>query len=86
MLIELVNKLISIREPVLKDTLIFLVKTYLKPVLDNFQKINHYEFYLCNIHIELYRVCIEVQMISKQVIIELVRLNATEDVIWNASY
>ena len=38
MSIELVNKLISNRELVLKDIPIFLVKTHLKPILGNFQK------------------------------------------------
>ena len=34
---ELIDKVVSIREPVLEDILIFLVEAYLKPVLDNFR-------------------------------------------------
>jgi len=35
--IELIDKVFSIKEPVLEGILIFLVKAYLKPVLGSFK-------------------------------------------------
>lgn len=40
---KLINKPIPIWEPVLEDVLIFLVESYLKPVLDNFKKLYNYK-------------------------------------------
>ena len=58
--IELINKLVSIIKPVLKDVLIFLVEAYLKPVLGNPRKIGYCRINFCNIYIKLYRVSVEI--------------------------
>jgi len=79
-LAKLINKLVLIREPVLKDTLIFLVKAYLKLVLGNSQKINYCKVYLWNVYIELYRIFMEVQIALEWEIIKLVRLSITKDI------
>ena len=51
MLVKLVDKAVSIRKLVLKDILIFLIKAYLKLVMNNFREVNH-----CKV--DLYNVCI----------------------------
>ena len=56
----LINKAVPIREPVLEYTLIFLVETYLKLVLDNSRKIIHCKVNLYNVYIKLYSVYIEI--------------------------
>ena len=50
MLVKLVDKAVSIRKPVLKGTLIFLIKAYLKLVMNNSREVNH-----CKV--DLYNVC-----------------------------
>ena len=60
MLIVFVNKTVSIRKSVLKDILIFLVKTYLKLVLDNLREIGYHKVDLCNIYIELHEICVKI--------------------------
>ena len=40
---EFINKLVLIKKLVLENTLIFLVKAYLKPVLGNSREIDHYK-------------------------------------------
>ena len=77
---KFINKLVPVRELVLENIPIFLVKAYLKPVLNNSREIGHYKINFYNIHIELYRACIDVQTILKQKIIKLVRLSTTKDV------
>ena len=51
MLVKLVDKVVSIRKLVLKDILIFLIKAYLKSVINNFREVNH-----CKV--DLYNICI----------------------------
>ena len=80
MLMQLINKKISIGEPVLQDALVFLVKTYLKPVLGDSYEIGYYKVDFCNVYVELYKVGMEIEMILEQKIIKLVRLSATEGV------
>lgn len=60
MLIAFVNKAVSIRKSVLKDILIFLVKTYLKLVLDNLREIGYYKVDICNVYIELHEICVKI--------------------------
>jgi len=51
MLVKLVEKVVSIRKLVLKDILIFLIKAYLKLVMNNLREVNH-----CKVN--LYNICI----------------------------
>ena len=51
---EFINKQISIGEPVLQNTLIFLVKTHLKPALGYSSEVGHCEVDFCNVCIELH--------------------------------
>ena len=59
----------------MKDTLVFLFETHLKPVLGYFRKIDYCKIDLGNIYIKLYKIFIEVKVILKQKFIELVRLS-----------
>jgi len=58
--IKPINKLVTIRELVLENNLIFLIEAYLKPVLGNSWMIDHCKIDLYNIYIKLHRICIEV--------------------------
>ena len=79
-LIQLVHKQVPVREPVLKDALVFLVKAYFGPILSYSSEVGHCEVNFCNVHIELHQVSIEIQATLKQKIIELVRLSTTKSV------
>ena len=78
---QLVNKKVPVREPVLQNALVFLVKVYLKPVLDNSSKVGYYEVDFCDVYIKLHGISAEVEITLEQEIIKLVRLSTTEDVI-----
>ena len=80
MSMQLINKQVLVREPVLQDTLVFLVEVYLKLVLGYSSEINHYKVYFCNICVKLHWISMEIQTTLKQKIIELVRLSTAEDV------
>jgi len=64
----------------LKDTLVFLVEVYLKPVLGYSSKIDYCEVDFCNVHVELHWVSVEIKATLEQEIIELVRLSTTESI------
>ena len=57
---KFVNKATLVLEPVIEDSLFFLVKLYLKLVLCYISEINYYKVDFCNIGCELYWVGIEV--------------------------
>ena len=57
----------------MKNALVFLVKTYFKPILGDFRN-------LYNVYIKLYRVCTKVKITLKEEIIELARLSATRSI------
>ena len=80
MSIQLVYKLVPVKEPVLKDTLVFLVETHLKPVLGYSSKVDYCEIDFRNVHVKLHWISAEIQTVLEQEIIELVRLNAAESV------
>ena len=80
MLMQLINKKVLIRKPVLQNTLVFLVETYLKPVLGDSYEIGHCDIDFCNVYVELCGIGTEVEMTLKQEIIELIRLSATKSV------
>jgi len=65
MLIEFIDKVVLIKKPILKDVLIFLGKTYLKIALDNSRKIGYCKVNLCDVCIELYRICVKIQITLK---------------------
>jgi len=44
----------------LKDALVFLVETHLKPVLDYSSEVGHYEVDFCNVYVELCQISIEI--------------------------
>jgi len=64
----------------LQNALVFLIEAYFKPVLDNSSEIGYCKINFCNIYVKLHRISIEIKMILKQEIIELVRLSAAESV------
>ena len=64
----------------MQDALVFLVKTYFKPALGYFSEIGYYKVDFCNVCIKLYQISVEIKMILKQKIIELVRLSVVKDV------
>jgi len=70
---QLVNKHIPVREPVLQDV-------HLKPGLGYFSKISHYEVDFHNVYIELHWISMKIQATLKQEIIKLVRLSTAESV------
>ena len=72
MLTQLINKEVPIREPVLQDALVFLVKAHLKPVLGYSSEVDHYEVDFCNIHIKLCKISTEVEATLEQKVIKLV--------------
>ena len=74
MLMSYIDKEIPIRELVLQDALVFLVETYLKPVLSYSSKMSYYKVDFCNVCVELYEISIKVKMILEQEIIELIEL------------
>ena len=78
--IQLINKQVSVREPVLQDALVFLVEIHLKLVLGYSSKIGHCKVDFYNIHIKLHQISVEIKATLKQEIIELVRLSTAEDV------
>jgi len=76
----LINKQVLVREPVLQNTLVFLVKTHLKPVLDYSSEISHCKVDFHNVHVKLYWISMELETTLKQEIIELIRLSTAEGV------
>jgi len=58
-----VDKEIPIRELVLQDALVFLVETYLKPVLSYSSKVGHYKVDFCNVCVELCGISMKVKVI-----------------------
>jgi len=60
-LIQFVNKEVLVREPVLQDTLIFLVEAHLKLVLSDSSKISYCKINFYIVCIELYRIGMEVK-------------------------
>ena len=64
----------------MQNALVFLVKAYLKSVLDYSSEISYYKVDFHNVYIELCWISAEIKVILKQEIIKLVRLNATESV------
>jgi len=64
----------------LQNALVFLVETYLKLVLDDFHKVNHYDIDFCNVYVELHGIDAEVEITLKQEIIKLVKLSTTKSV------
>ena len=80
MSMQLVHKLVPVREPVLKDALVFLVEAHLKPILGYSSKIGHCKVDFHNVHVKLHQISTEVQTVLEQEIIELVRLSATESI------
>jgi len=60
MLIEFIDKVVLIKKAILKDILIFPGKTYLKIVLGNFREIGYCKVNLCDVYIELYRICMKI--------------------------
>ena len=80
MSIQLINKKILIGEPVLQDILVFLIEAHLKLVLSNFYKVGYYKVDFYNVHIKLHGIGVKVEVILKQEIIELVRLNTVKSV------
>ena len=80
MSMQLVHKQVPVREPVLQDVLVFLVKAHFKPVLDYSSEIGHCEVDFHNVHVELCQVSMEIQATLEQEIIELVRLSAAESI------
>ena len=77
---QLVHKQVSVREPLLKDALVFLVEAHFKPVLGYSSKVGHCKVDFHNIHVELCQISAEIQLALEQEIIELVRLSATKSV------
>ena len=77
---QLIHKQVPVGEPVLKNTLVFLVEAYLKPVLDYSSKIGHCEVDFHNVHIKLCQISMEIQTVLEQEIIKLVKLSATESI------
>ena len=77
---QLINKQVLIKEPVLQNTLVFHVEAYLKLVLGYFSKIGHYKVDFCNVYIKLHQISMEIEVILKQEIIELIKLIAAENV------
>ena len=59
------NKKILVGEPVLQNTLVFLIEAYLKPVLNNSNKIGYCKVKFYNVCIKLYGICVEVKMTLK---------------------
>jgi len=53
-------KQVLVRKPVLKDTLVFLVKAHLKLVLGYSSKISYCKVDFCNVHVKLHQVSIEI--------------------------
>jgi len=53
---EFINKAVPIKELVLKNTLIFLIKAYLKLVLDNLKEVGHCKINFCDIGIKLHSI------------------------------
>jgi len=64
----------------LQDVFVFLVEAYLKPVLGDSSKIDYYKVDFHNVYVKLHQISMEIKVILKQEIIELVRLSATEDI------
>ena len=60
---EFINKQVPIEEPVLQNTLVFLVKAHLKLVLGYSSEVGHCEVDFCNVYIELYQISMEVEAI-----------------------
>ena len=58
-----IDKQVPIKEPVLKDTLVFLVEAYLKPVLGYSSKIGHCKIDFHNIYVKLHWISTEVEVI-----------------------
>jgi len=62
----------------LQDALVFLVEAHLKPVLGYFHEIGHCKVDFFNVYIKLHWISMEIEIILKQEIIELVRLSVTK--------
>ena len=77
---QLVYKQVPIREPVLQNTLVFLVEAHLKPGLGYSSKISYCKVDFRNVYVKLHQISMEIQATLEQEIIELVRLSATEGV------
>jgi len=50
--------------------LVFLVEAYLKPALGDSSEIGYYKVNFCNVHVELYRISMEIK-ISLKLALEL---------------
>ena len=77
---QLVYKQVPIREPVLQNTLVFLVEAHLKLGLGYSSEISYCKVDFCNVYVELHQISMEIQATLEQEIIKLVRLSATEGV------
>ena len=64
----------------MQDILVFLVKAHLKLIPDFFYEVGYCKVDFCNVHIKLHWISMEIEMILKQEIIELIKLIAAENV------
>ena len=60
MLVKLIDKVVSIRKPILKNTLVFLVEAYFKLILGNSREVDYCQVNFCNIYIKLYEICAKI--------------------------